>query len=171
MSVVKVIPHSNGNYFVSDNGDVYTRPRRGQNGGKLKQRLNNNGYSYVELRINKKKKKGLIHRLVAMAFLDNPDNKPCVNHKDGNKQNNSIENLEWCTYSENMKHAVSLGLNVVPNLRGENHPMHKLTAEKVRQIRELYDNGSFVSSIAEEFKITTEQIYNIVNHKQWRDVN
>lgn len=56
-----------------------------------------------------------VHRLIAMAFIPNPDKKPYINHKDGNKHNNSIDNLEWCTASENNKHAWRTGLNHTPN--------------------------------------------------------
>ena len=51
-----------------------------------------------------------IHRAIALAFIPNPENKPCINHKDGNKLNNSIDNLEWCTHQENMIHAGKTGL-------------------------------------------------------------
>lgn len=63
------------------------------------------GYHRVVLCHNSKKTNYLVHRLVAEVFLDNPNNKPCVNHKDGNKLNNFVNNLEFCTYSENEKHS------------------------------------------------------------------
>lgn len=67
--------------------------------------LVNSGYNQVQLCKNGKVKAMLLHRLVASAFLENIGNKPCVNHKDGDKSNNSIGNLEWCTYSENERHS------------------------------------------------------------------
>lgn len=69
-----------------------------------------NGYVYQMLYKNGKEKLLRVHRLVAMAFLPNPNNLPQVNHKDGNKQNNSVDNLEWCEQSYNMKHAFKTGL-------------------------------------------------------------
>lgn len=71
----------------------------------LKNNVNEFGYLYVRLYKDAKGKKHKIHRLVAQTFIENPENKKCVNHIDGNKQNNSVENLEWVTHSENMKHA------------------------------------------------------------------
>lgn len=65
---------------------------------------------HVELWKNNKRKVAMIHRLVAEAFIPNPDGKPQVNHKDGNRANNSVENLEWVTCSENSKHAYRTGL-------------------------------------------------------------
>jgi hypothetical protein len=63
--------------------------------------LNNKGYYVTDLQLNKIAKKVLLHRLVAEAFIPNPDNKPTVNHKDGIKTNCTIFNLEWATYKEN----------------------------------------------------------------------
>lgn len=168
MSANKPIQNSNENYFISDTGIVFTRPRRGSRGGELAQQLNGSGYPCVDLRIGGKKVKGLIHRLVAEAFIPNPENKPCVNHRDGNKLNNHVSNLEWCTYSENMKHAVALGLNANPAFSGEKHPMHKLTADNVRRIRFLHEGGVPSPDIAREFGITKEQVYNIIKGKHWK---
>lgn len=71
---------------------------------------NSTGYSMVALFKNGERRDLKIHRLVACSFLENPQNKPQVNHKDGNKLNNNLENLEWCTNSENQKHAYQTGL-------------------------------------------------------------
>ncbi len=93
------------NYSVSDEGEV----RNDNNNTLLKLGLQQ-GYLHVGLSINKKIKRMRVHRLVAIAFIPNPDNKPYVNHKDGNRQNNKVSNLEWNTPSENAQHAVATGL-------------------------------------------------------------
>lgn len=92
-------------YFVSSKGDVMSLAK-----GKpmcLKQSLNKNGYKYVVLYKEGRWKGKPVHRIVAEEFLDNPEGKACVNHKDYNRKNNNIENLEWCTHKENVCHSKS----------------------------------------------------------------
>lgn len=96
---------------------------------------NNKGYLIVQLRIDGEHKCYLVHRLVALAFIPNPDNKPCVNHINGDKTDNRVENLEWVTDGENKRHAVATGLY----LQGEDSPLAKLTNEQARYIRENPD--------------------------------
>lgn len=90
-----------GLYQVSSFGNV----RKFKNHFILKKGKHHKGYLYVSLTKSKINKKVKIHRIVALSFLDNPENKTQVNHKDGNKQNNILSNLEWTTPSENLKHA------------------------------------------------------------------
>lgn len=92
-------------YYVTDTGDVYSRKSNNGKVIKLKPQKTWKGYLRVHLRNNNGPRHKPIHRLVAEAFIPNPDNKPEVNHKDGNKKNNYVGNLEWCTGSENMRHA------------------------------------------------------------------
>lgn len=94
----KLIPNYE-NYWIFDNGDVYNENTKQI----LKGSIGEHGYRYYRLSKDNKKKLFYGHRLVAEAFLDNPNNLPVVNHKDGNKLNNNVDNLEWVSYSDNTK--------------------------------------------------------------------
>lgn len=102
----KTITH-NTNYSVDEYGNVYNNTT----GKKLTGGDNGNGYKFVALWKNNKAKNNYRHRLVAQHFLQNPHNKPEVNHLDGNKENNHFSNLEWCTEEENTRHAFENGFN------------------------------------------------------------
>lgn len=106
-------------YSVSDEGKVYSI-----HGRELKPRDNGRGYLYVQICGFDGKRKEYIHRLVARAFIENPDEKPCVNHKDGNKTNNCAANLEWCTHKENTKHAAQI-LGVLNQYKASNESRKK----------------------------------------------
>ena len=88
------------NYMIDENGEVFNNNTKQY----LKGSIGENGYRYFRLSKNNHKKMYYAHRLVAEHFIDNPNNLPVVNHIDGNKLNNNINNLEWVTYSENTKH-------------------------------------------------------------------
>lgn len=98
-------------YEVSNCGRV----RRVDNKKVIVGAINNKGYHRFDLMLNQKRIARHGHRLVAEAFISNPDSKPFVNHKDGNKANNYIDNLEWCTQKENMIHAYHILDNKQPN--------------------------------------------------------
>ena len=101
---IEIVP----NYCINKKGEIKNLKTKRI----LKFTISHNGYFKTNVMINGKITTIFPHRLVAQAFIPNPNNLPCVNHKDGNKQNNCVDNLEWCSYSENMKHAVKNGLLV-----------------------------------------------------------
>lgn len=112
--VWKDIVEYEGLYQISNLGNVksqHSNRLRGQKPGQiLKVHLINTGYLSLELRMGDTNKRHMIHRLIAEAFIPNPDNKPVINHINGIKTDNRVENLEWCTQSENVRHAISTGL-------------------------------------------------------------
>lgn len=97
-----------GYYQVSIDGDVKSLDRWANGKEKiLKSKIGSSGYLLVGLRKDGKSKSFLVHRLVAQAWIPNPDNLPCVNHKDENPSNNRVENLEWCTYEYNLNYGTA----------------------------------------------------------------
>ena len=119
-------------FSISNYGRVYSK----RTNKILKQVRNKFGYLTIPTKINYVNYCFRVHRLVAEAFLENPDNKPEVNHKDGNKENNCQVNLEWCTGSENVKHSYDTGLRTAKS--GFDNYGSKLTPEQVDYIRENY---------------------------------
>ena len=114
----KDIPNYEGLYLVSNKGNVISLPRKGMQSKTpklLKKHKNNCNYDMVTLCKSNKIKALFIHRLVAQTFIDNPNNYPCINHKNGDKSNNCVNNLEWCSYSYNMLHAYRTKLKIPTN--------------------------------------------------------
>lgn len=98
-------------YMVSNYGRIYSIPNDNKVGGILKHHVDKkSGYHFIILSKNHKKFNTSVHRLVAIAFIPNPDNKPTVNHIDGNKDNNNVDNLEWATYKEQLMHSFRIGI-------------------------------------------------------------
>lgn len=108
------------NYFIDKEGVVYSKPRMGTKGGKVRIWYAD-GYEMVRLHENGKKRIKGIHRLLAEKFIPNPKNLPQVNHIDGNPANNDLLNLEWCTSRENQRHAYKIALRVARSTSGEKY--------------------------------------------------
>lgn len=125
---------------------------------------------YIEIRLSKdgKKKCFKVHRLVLSAFCPSDNPKLECNHKDGNKQNNRIENLEWVTPSQNSLHAHRV--LKAKNNRGTNNPRAKLTPLKVAEIKRLYfDTGLTQTELANKFGVVQTQISRIILNRAWKE--
>lgn len=135
----------------------------------LKQNINCKGYYTLQLTKNSFPKTVTTHRLVAKAFLPNPENKPAVNHIDGVKTNNNVENLEWVTLSENVRHAHANNLACVRV--GSDNSFAKLSEEDIINIRKTYKEGGFThKSLGEIYNTHSSNIGLIVNHKAWKHI-
>lgn len=111
-----------------------------------------------------------VHRLVALAFIPNPLNLPEVNHKDGNKENNSVDNLEWVTHVENVKHAWDTGLATKESHRGTKNGRHKLEENDIQNIRNLVSSGYTRYSVAKLYNIGWTTVDHVVKGHTWTHI-
>ncbi len=154
-----------GCYEVSDAGRIRNQRRKGSI---LKPVKHENGYTFVMLSKNGAKKINSIHRIVAEAFIPNPENKPQVNHKNGIRNDNRLENLEWVTCSENAIHSFRV-LGRKPNVaKGIPSPARKLTDEQVRAIRRDPRKAHVVGP---EYGVDRKTVWSIRNGKTYCDVS
>jgi len=154
------------NYMISDDGMV----KRVETGKTLKQRLRYDNYLSVSISMGSRNnvKTALVHRLVAEAFIPNPENKPQVNHKDGNTTNNCVENLEWVTNLENQIHARQLGLK--PDDRGSMSPNSSLSDNEVQYCRTMYKPRHKTygcNALAKRFGVSKSTMSYILNNKTY----
>lgn len=162
MEIWKDIQGYKNRYQVSNHGKVRSLKRNNI----LKPEIKNDGYLRVCLYANGKKKHKRINRLVARAFIENQNNKSQVNHKDGNKKNNHVSNLEWMTDKENKKHSVKNGLNAY----GERNGKSKLKKDDILKIRKKIKNQESIKLIAIQFNVSITTIYRIKNKNGWNHV-
>lgn len=170
-----------GYYEVSDMGRVRSLDRIVNSRPGVKQKLKGRmkiqkrsleKYFSVTLSMESKTKHKNVHRLVANAFIPNPHNKPCINHKDGNGFNNKVENLEWCTHHENTVHAYKTNLFPVDQNSGQKNGRSKLTNEEALTIRESYKNFDGTpehkyKELAKAFGVSRTTIRRIVLKTHW----
>jgi hypothetical protein len=158
-----------GLYQISSDGRVKSiSPHTIQQFGKFiirKVHTEKSGYVLISLKKNNQSRRFRIHQLVANAFIPNPLKLPQVNHKDGNKQNNYVNNLEWSTARNNLQHAIDTGLRKF--YKGEDHHCAKLTQKDADKIRKLYNSGMRVIDISRIYKMSAAPISMIVHNKRF----
>lgn len=149
------------NYYVSENGDIFSLYSNKQ----LTPRIEKTGYVSYSIQIGKNTKAIRAHRLVALTFIPNPENKPEVNHIDANKQNNHVSNLEWVFHDYNMKHARKLGLIMLP--RGEDHHMTKNSEQDIKNVIDLLLKGYTLNEINKMTGVAKNIIQQVQQHRSW----
>ena len=159
--ILHIIPKINS-YRITESGKIWSD----RHSKFLTDKIANTGYGMIEYYIDGIRKRRNIHRILAELFIPNPENKPEVNHIDGNKLNNSLSNLEWVTHAENMQHANRTGL-IKNRLNGSDVHFAKLNEQKVKEIRQSPLSARKLSKI---YGIAHQNIRQIKIGKTWAHV-
>lgn len=149
--------NNNKYYYITSDGKVYS-----DFGGKLKRlktQINNDGYEKIKLN----KKIYSVHRLVGEYYIENPNNYPQINHKDGNKINNDISNLEWCTNAHNQLHAWEYGLQ--PTRHAINRALTQKQADEIRY--KYITTNTSQRKLAKEYNVAKTTIADILSGKYY----
>ena len=149
------------NYLCNENGEIYSLLRN-----KILKGRSLKGYKRVALMKEGKTIDVLVHRLIAQTFLPNPENKPYINHIDGDKTNNSVSNLEWCTQKENVQHAIETGLK---DDRGTHSSRASCNEEKLKEIRSLISEGKRNEEIAKIVGVSKDVVRYIRCNRTYKE--
>lgn len=154
----------NKKYTIDEDGNIFDIKENRYR----KIRENEKGYLYCTFYINGKSKKFFIHRLVLYCFNPVPNMDTLqVNHIDGNKKNNNINNLEWCTQSENQRHAYRMGLNSNKGLR---NPACKYSEKEIIGIADMLLDGKTIKEIITKYHVSKSLVSAIRNKRLWEDL-
>ena len=164
--MIKNVIGYEGKYVVDDNGNVFSvRANKYLVPVKME-----SGYLYAHLCDGKNGTKlKRIHRIVEEAFIENPCGYAQINHKNGNKQDNRVCNLEWCSDIQNMQHAIDNGLF---KIAGEDNPSAKLNWKQVNEIRKEYvygDKQKGTKALSKKYGVTDVMIGKIVRGECWKE--
>lgn len=164
-----LVPSLENRYAITRSGRLYSLPKNTRKGIREIAFCKSN-YVLAGVSVGGKKTTVSQHRLLAMMFIPNPHNKEEVNHINGNKHDNRIENLEWCTQSENTQHALK-ALKRQYGAVGEKHGVAKLTNSDVLKIKELLSKKVFHKEIAKMFGVCRDTIALISNGTHWKHID
>ena len=150
------------NYMIDRNGNIFNHIT-----GTFKTPTSNKmgkGYMYVDLYTKGKRKRKYVHRLVAEAFIPNPEEKPYINHKDGNPQNNNVKNLEWCSPLENVEHASKV-LGIMTQYKTANEKRKRAVWQIDYKTGDKIKKFNSIAEASKETGIATSHIVSICKNK------
>lgn len=172
MTEYRTSPTLGDRYLVGDDGTIWSLYYRNT---KNKQQIKcfDSGHGYIGLVVYLKgmikPKRYQAHRIIAEAFIPNPDNLPHINHKNGIRNDNRVSNLEWVSVSDNLKYSYRVLGRKPIRICGELSVCSKLTSSDVAMIRKLYRSGMIPSKLADKFHINRSHIWRIINYISWNN--
>lgn len=168
----KIINCKGVDYIVRDDGKVFSTKNvgRGKFHQEIKQRIDADGYPTITVGSNRDRRSMRVHRLIAMAFIPNPNNLTDVDHINNDRTDNRVCNLQWLSHSDNVKRIPKAVASSAR--RGSNNGRSKLSEDTVKEIRNLYDSGAKnISELSREFNTPWSTINNIVKRYTWKHVS